>query len=715
MKNKTMEELLSELNREDREKFEYLLNFYTVEHVYYNFEHYKHALSGFKPFLYEKFEEPVPEKIKMLVSKIELRDVLLGLESFKTNYSTANKKSVDDLLIYLTMHSSQKDTTLKKMVNSNPKYKRMVEKGYVTEDEILFIIKSTYDEELIRDISLEHPLDLMKIDDRITEKVISVVRPRIDNASLFEVRFDLNERPPEQCIFVLSPEVADKLSQKDIKEAYERDSNVITSNTDILVIKACLGDKFKKTDLSVIEKLKAVLRNYELRKITDKDLEFLSENVHGNSEEVFYLKNIASDPDALRAYSELPEHLKEQMLKFNVVVSAEDARNVLNALDSISIKLDEEIKKGRESKLEEEPLPDVVRNLRNLPQDRIPEIINVFRADNISKVSKLKESVGLDSRITMGIEIEVAGFSPEALKELVKHKELFKEIKVRRNIDTNLNGWKIEEEGSVDNGNGLELITPVLKDKKEDWKSLEQSCKLLQVLNAGPDSSTGLHVHIGADILGTDEEAWKNLFKIWRNAEELIYLISNPHGETARPGILEQAGPTASIIDEMFNKNLIKINSREDLKKVASEYSRRSLRYVTFSGRPKSMNLQCIAEGKQDTIEFRIPNGITDPVEIQRTAMMFGKIVETAKKLSEDKDYKKDVFESFKSEGNQDKKLLSFLDLIFDDIESKVVFLDRFYAQKEKRAKLAGRDYYDILDEEIRRDENEIPEWRGHR
>ena len=127
------------------------------------------------------------------------------------------------------------------------------------------------------------------------------------------------------------------------------------------------------------------------------------------------------------------------------------------------------------------------------------------------------------------------------------------------------------------------------------------------------------------------------------------------------------------------------------------------------------MNLQCIAEGKQDTIEFRIPNGITDPVEIQRTAMMFGKIVETAKKLSEDKDYKKDVFESFKSEGNQDKKLLAFLDLIFDDIESKVVFLDRFYAQKEKRAKLAGRDYYDILDEEIRRDENEIPEWRGHR
>ena len=715
MKNKTMEELLSELNREDREKFEYLLNFYIVEHVYYNFEHYKHALSDFKPFLYEKFEEPVPEKIKMLVSKIELRDVLLGLETFKTNYSTANRKSVDDLLIYLTMHSSQKDSTLKKMINSNPKYRKMIEKGYITEDEILFIIKSTYDEELIRDISLEHPLDLMKIDDRITEKVISVVAPRVDKASLFEIKLDLNERLPEQCIFILSPAVASRLSQKDIKEAFNKDSNVITSNTSILAIKACLGDKFRKTDLSVIEKLKSVLRNYDLKRISDEELDFLKENIHGNTEEVFYLKNIASDPNALRAFSELPENLKEQMLKFNVIASPEDARSVLGALDFVKIKRDEEIRSVQESKLKENPLPDVIRNLCRLPQDRLPEIIDVFNKDNIGKISTVKENVGLDPRTTIGIEIEVAGFTPDTLRELKKYTELFKEIKVRRNIDTNLSGWRIEEEGSVDDGNGLELVTPVLKDKKEDWKSVEEVCKLLRALNTGPDWDTGLHVHIGADILGTDEEAWKNLFTIWKEAEELVYMICNPHGERARPDILDHAGPTASIIDEMFKKDLIKINSREDLKKVASEYSRRRLSFVTFSGRTKSMNLQCIAEGKQNTIEFRVSNGIIEPVEIQRTAMMFAKIVETAKKLSENKDYKKDVFDSFKREVDPKKKILPFLDLIFDDIESKVVFLDRFYARKEEKLKLGGKDYYDILDEDIIRDEYEIPEWRGHR
>ena len=96
MKNKTMEELLSELNREDREKFEYLLNFYTVEHVYYNFEHYKHALSDFKPFVHERFTRYVDDKIKDLVSKIGLREIGFYTESFKTNYRNSNRKSVDD-------------------------------------------------------------------------------------------------------------------------------------------------------------------------------------------------------------------------------------------------------------------------------------------------------------------------------------------------------------------------------------------------------------------------------------------------------------------------------------------------------------------------------------------------------------------------------------------------------------------------------------------
>ena len=71
MDTRTLEELLRELNRDDREKFEYLLNFYSREHVLYNFEHYKHALSDFKPFVHERFTTYVDDKIKELPKIIE--------------------------------------------------------------------------------------------------------------------------------------------------------------------------------------------------------------------------------------------------------------------------------------------------------------------------------------------------------------------------------------------------------------------------------------------------------------------------------------------------------------------------------------------------------------------------------------------------------------------------------------------------------------------
>lgn len=122
MDTRTLEELFRELNRDDREKFEYLLNFYSREHVLYNFEHYKHALSDFKPFIHERFTTYVDDKVKELVSKIGLREIGFYTESFKTNYRNSNRKSVDDLLLYLATHTTQKDDVLFKIIRSLPKY-----------------------------------------------------------------------------------------------------------------------------------------------------------------------------------------------------------------------------------------------------------------------------------------------------------------------------------------------------------------------------------------------------------------------------------------------------------------------------------------------------------------------------------------------------------------------------------------------------------------
>ena len=711
MKVKTLEELLSQLNREDRKKFEYILNFYTVEHVFYNFEHYKHALSGFKPFLYEEFNKKVPEKVKELISRVDISDVKLYLESFKTSYTNHNSKPVDDLLLYLTMHTTQKESVLIKLVNSNVKYKRLIEDGVLTEKEVLFIIKTTYDEELVRSDDFGRSLDLKFIDMRITEKVKSIMDRRdISRENRFKYLMDLSEVDPSKLSWSLNPSVALRLSLRDIDEAFEKEGNVFTKDRTILYVKACLGDKFKDVDISVIERLKSVFRNYDLNNISIEELDFIGENYEEDIEELYYLKNIVSSEDALRAYSELPEELQERILKYNIVAHKEDVRSVLNALDLVAIKKDEEKRQIIQSE-KTSSFPNLEKSISRLPFKKAQEFLEFIKTKRMDFV---RENVGLDERITYGIELEMAGFLPEDFRELQKRNEIFNELRKRREIKSSLRGWKIDEEGTVDNGNGLEYITPTMRDKKSDWDELEDACKLVNSLGVRTTDDCGLHIHIGADILGTDEKAWKNLFELWREIEPFAYKMCNKSGEKNRAGILNHAGPTASIIDDMFKKDLVKINSSEDVKKVADEYTRRYIKFKTFSGRTKSMNLQCIAEGKQNTIEFRIPNGELDPVEIQRNVLFFGKIVEVSKKLAEDKEYKKDIFESLKKEKNPNRKVLYILDLLFDDIDSKAVFLDRYYGRDDK-LKLAGWEYYDILDEEVSRDDGAKYEWRGHR
>ena len=709
MDTRTLEELLRELNRDDREKFEYLLNFYSREHVLYNFEHYKHALSDFKPFIHERFTSYVDDKVKELVSKIGLREIGFYTESFKTNYRNSNRKSVDDLLLYLATHTTQKEDTLFKIIRSLPKYKRMVENGWITESEILDIIKRSFAEEISVNMENDNTLNIEKVETRINDKIIRKTSEKTTRDDSFLVMSDMNESNPADSTFILSFDVAKRLEKKDIEEAFEKDGNIITTDISILVVKAILGKKLKTTDSSVIEQMKATLRSYDLRRITDEELDFLGNNIGSQIKDVFYLKNIASDPNALRAFSELPENLQEQVLKFNVVANGEDVRAVLSALDEVSIRREEQINSMRRT--EPVPLRHVVRNISRLPNEKINEFLGQVKFDELDKY---KTTVGIDPRITIGVEIEVTGFKFESMLELKKYNDLFNAIRQSRKIGTALVGWGFDYESSIENGSGLELKTPVMRDDEKSWKDLKGGCDFLRTLNSFPNDECGTHIHIGADYLGTNEKAWRNLLEIWKHAEGLIYKIGNPGSEENRSGTLEHAGPVAPVIDDLFEKNLVTINSTEDVKKLAEEYSKRYIPFKTYPGRAKSLNLQCIAEGKQNTIEFRVPNGSINPIEIQRAATLFAKIVEISRMMAEYEGYKEDIFENFKNETDPDKKILSFLDLVFDDIDTKAIFLDRYFGKGDK-VLLGGHTYEDIISQKVESSKDMKFEWRGYR
>ena len=120
MNKETFESLLNNLNKEEKEKFNYILNFYTKEHVYHNFDMFRQSLKQFKVFQVEEFCKPVDESLKKLLDKIDFKSIFEMLETFKVSfYGNTENKSVTDLLIYLTTFANVRENTRYKIIENS--------------------------------------------------------------------------------------------------------------------------------------------------------------------------------------------------------------------------------------------------------------------------------------------------------------------------------------------------------------------------------------------------------------------------------------------------------------------------------------------------------------------------------------------------------------------------------------------------------------------
>lgn len=665
MSEDELERLLNELNKEEREKFDYILNFYTRIHVYYNFEHFRKVLKDFKTFQVEQFTKPVDERLKQLLDKVEVGSIFNMLETLKTSfYNNPENKSVTDLLLYLTTYADVKEKTRLKIIENVPKYKRIVETGAITAEEILNVITKKFEQEM----NMQERLDLGRIQNSINYELYEMIKNKDQR---IEYEKDLYEGRPT---LFLSEDLLKGLDKKSINEAFEKDRNVVTKNMSILAIKVILGDKFETADDVLIERLKAMLTRFDITKMTAEDINIFRDNIDKiiqkefNVEDLFFIKNISSNEDALIAYKQLPEELRKQVLLLNIIAKKGEIANVLDAL--------------------------------------------AFIRDDKKKEEIHHNSASLDERITFGIELELDGITPETLKALKENRELYKSFRLKYGLDTGFYDWKIEADGTVPNG--VELISYTMRDSEKSWNSLSEVCTAMNALNASVGATCGGHIHIGASILGTDQKAWENLFNIWRVAEPIIYKVSNKEKEEARRGTLKEASPVASIIDDMFQKGIVKIENLQDVTNLATEYTRRFIKDETHSGRCKAMNLQCIAEGKQNTIEFRIPNSSLDFAELKNNIKLFAKIVEVSKKMSEDKEYKQDSFERLMTSRNEEDKMKALMDLLFDNISDKEVFYRRYYS-REENLEINGKKYSDLQNKTVEVNQNERYNWRGFR
>lgn len=697
MKNREkLEERLRSLSELERQKFDYILNFYTDEHVYYNFDSLKKDLENYSVVSCAKFVKPIEPKLKEIADNLDLSTMMGNFQSIRTFFFEPEGKNISDFLLYLLDYTDLPLERKIATIEKSRKYKDLIDNGYISAEDISktlssFFSKAVSENEIIDWKELERAYNIELI------KIIKYNTLFLDN---------LEDRDSGTNKF-LSDDLKQIIDSVDKEKAFKKQGGIETSNIDILFLSYIAGDKFDSLDHETIEKIKAMLRSFEFKDLKRADIELVREYFDAicykdlTIEELYFLKNIADNEDILRVFEGLPDSLKAQVLKLNVVTTPEEIANIMSALAYCTTPREEG---------EKEEFPSTKYQFSKLPPEKREQLLSLIREEPLKDY---KKKIGLYHPITFGFELETDGVSEKTVKEIIVQKGVANAIHQSQGIKKGITPkWAVDYDGTV--LHGVEVISPVMKDDIEDWEALREVCTFLKAIGGEATDCCGGHIHIGVDVLGSNGDAWENFFKTWSASEPIIYKMSNKPGAKPRTNTLNEAGPTKPIIDELLASGEVNIKNPSDIKDLADSYTRRYLGDNISSGRSKGLNLCPIAEGKQDTIEFRIPNGNLDYVEIQRTAELYARMLDIARQMAENPEYKSDIFRKLQAGTTEEEKMIYLVDLLFDKTIDKAVFYERYFS-KPKDLEIGGKKYSDVVESEVKINKHARFEWRGER
>lgn len=276
-----------------------------------------------------------------------------------------------------------------------------------------------------------------------------------------------------------------------------------------------------------------------------------------------------------------------------------------------------------------------------------------------------RDFLGLPKDLTFGTEIEVADANIYELK---------KEIDINKNLNYL---WNTNFEPSVTNG--AEVDSPIMEDQKGYWNDLKKVCDILYNISI-INGQTSAHVHIGAQILGSDKKNWLNFIKLWATYENIIYRFTNGEYINTRIGAIKYAAPIKYLLEEIYKK--YKSNSKS-LYNMICDLSKERTQAVNFMNVFK-INIDSMKD--KNTIEFRTPNGTLDCVIIQNNINLFTKLLLYSKSSK----YNDDIVEKRKRNiGTKNieydmyseidlSQALELVDLIFDNNLDKLNFLKQY-------------------------------------
>ncbi|NCF00589.1 amidoligase family protein [Emergencia sp. 1XD21-10] len=282
------------------------------------------------------------------------------------------------------------------------------------------------------------------------------------------------------------------------------------------------------------------------------------------------------------------------------------------------------------------------------------------------------ENVLNGSNITFGIELEFVQGDSDAIAE-----ELYEMGICGNSLMSGYHGrrvpgkWALERDGSVTSGNrGGELISPILTDTPETWRTIEKVCEVAKRHGAQVNFQTGGHVHIGAsEALDGKKQRWRRFFKMGAGFEQVYKRISGGEQGSFRGGFY-----AASSIDLNRIGITMRLPGESDTRDFFSRISNR------LGNKYRMINFTPL--GSKKTVEFRGFNGTLTPGIIQANVKFAAGMVNSAERsrlrsteslVSTEADKKRANIINAYEENNQqsNEAIMRALDAVFSRKEDK--------------------------------------------
>lgn len=285
--------------------------------------------------------------------------------------------------------------------------------------------------------------------------------------------------------------------------------------------------------------------------------------------------------------------------------------------------------------------------------------------------------IGIEKNKQFGIEIEF------------KYAELEK-------LQSRINCWKekttpvptmdqiVEKEDWITEENqhrlcGGEVDSPILYDKKEDWRELQTVCEMIKDLGGIISWQCGLHIHIDFEKLNlTKEQVW-NLIMIWYRYEDILYGFAKGEVNKVRDGVVFHSQSIRPFLNKLyFSNNLNRIYKPVKTAHYFTRYYGLNLKEYQKGLLEKEM--------ERPTIEFRIGNTTLSPNIVQNYVRLYSHILTKAQspnlKLKFDKVLPSSKVSSLYKENIDIDKACEFADFIFDDNLDKFCFMKQYVKVK---------------------------------